>query len=81
MNYFQVLGMFLGIVHFIDAGLAYVEHRKFKIQIISQPVSAVKVWTVLYFHDNALMNNKWMKKWSNKGRAATKVAAVLKCGQ
>ena len=30
----QILGFFLGIVHFIDATLAFVEHRKFKIQII-----------------------------------------------
>ena len=30
----QVLGFFLGIVHCIDACLAYVEHRKFKVQII-----------------------------------------------
>jgi len=29
-----ILGFFLGIVHFIDATLAFVEHRKFKIQII-----------------------------------------------
>eukprot|EP00093_Oithona_nana_P006656 06656.XXX_169247_163778_1 [CDS] Oithona nana genome sequencing. len=29
-----VLGVFLGIVHFIDAVLAFMEYRKFKVQII-----------------------------------------------
>ena len=34
MFFFQVLGFFLGIVHGIDAFLAYIEHRKYKVQIV-----------------------------------------------
>ena len=46
-EFFQVLGVFLGIVHFIDAVLAFMEYRKFKVQIIRGNVVWNWSWIVL----------------------------------
>ena len=56
--FFQVLGVFLGIVHFIDAVLAFMEYRKFKVQIIRGNV----VWMIMILCQIMQESNKNREK-------------------
>ena len=57
-EFFQVLGVFLGIVHFIDAVLAFMEYRKFKVQIIRGNV----VWMIMILCQIMQESNKNREK-------------------